>query len=81
MLPASYARSTASTPASLMRIPPKPWTSAIHAPATAAILAKLARPAPFQRPALGQQDGKGPATFDFLGFTLYWRRTRWGRWR
>ena len=36
---------------------------------------------PFQRPPLGQQDGKGPATFDFLGFTLYWRRTRQGRWR
>jgi group II intron reverse transcriptase/maturase len=36
---------------------------------------------PFQRPALEQQDGKGPATFDFLGFTLYWRRTRRGRWR
>jgi RNA-directed DNA polymerase len=36
---------------------------------------------PFQRPELGQQDGKGPATFDFLGFTLYQRRTRWGRWR
>jgi RNA-directed DNA polymerase len=36
---------------------------------------------PFQRPPLGQQEGKGPATFDFLGFTLYWRRTRQGRWR
>lgn len=36
---------------------------------------------PFQRPALGQQSGKGPATFDFLGFTLYWRRSRRGRWR
>ena len=36
---------------------------------------------PFQRPELGQQDGKGPATIDFLGFTLYQRRTRWGRWR
>jgi group II intron reverse transcriptase/maturase len=36
---------------------------------------------PFQRPGLEQQDGKGPATFDFLGFTLYWRRTRGGRWR
>ena len=23
---------------------------------------------------------KGPATFDFLGFTMYWRRTRRGRW-
>jgi len=36
---------------------------------------------PFQRPEQEQQDGKGPATFDFLGFTLYWRRTRRGRWR
>ena len=24
--------------------------------------------------------GKGPATFDFLGFTWYWRKTRKGRW-
>jgi group II intron reverse transcriptase/maturase len=24
--------------------------------------------------------GKGPATFDFLGFTHYWRRTRGGLW-
>jgi len=24
--------------------------------------------------------GKGPATFDFLGFTVYWRRTRKGTW-
>lgn len=36
---------------------------------------------PFLRPEQKQQSGKGPATFDFLGFTLYWRRTRWGRWR
>jgi group II intron reverse transcriptase/maturase len=36
---------------------------------------------PFQRPEQEQQSGKGSATFDFLGFTLYWRRTRWGRWR
>jgi RNA-directed DNA polymerase len=36
---------------------------------------------PFRRPASEQQEGKGPATFDFLGFTLYWRRTRGGRWR
>jgi group II intron reverse transcriptase/maturase len=34
----------------------------------------------FRRPPVGQQHGKGPATFDFLGFTLYWRRSRWGRW-
>jgi group II intron reverse transcriptase/maturase len=33
---------------------------------------------PFQRP-FGLK-GKGPATFDFLGFTLYWRRTQRGRW-
>ena len=26
-------------------------------------------------------EGKGSATFDFLGFTLYWRRTRSGKWR
>lgn len=36
---------------------------------------------PFRRPPAGQQGGKGPGTFDFLGFTLYWRRTRRGRWR
>ena len=35
---------------------------------------------PFRRPPAGQTSGKGPATFDFLGFTLYWRRTRSGRW-
>jgi RNA-directed DNA polymerase len=35
---------------------------------------------PFQRPSNGQKDGKGPATFDFLGFTVYWRRTRDGGW-
>lgn len=34
----------------------------------------------FRRPPSEQQDGKGPSTFDFLGFTLYWRRTRRGRW-
>lgn len=33
---------------------------------------------PFTRPK--GRDGKGPATFDFLGFTHYWRRTRTGRW-
>jgi RNA-directed DNA polymerase len=36
---------------------------------------------PFGRPPEGQQGGKGPAAFDFLGFTLYWRRGRGGRWR
>ena len=35
---------------------------------------------PFGCPPRRQQDGKGPATFDFLGFTLYWRRARSGRW-
>jgi len=35
---------------------------------------------PFRRPPVGQKRGKGPATFDFLGFTLYWARTRKGRW-
>jgi RNA-directed DNA polymerase len=35
---------------------------------------------PFRRPPAGQKGGEGPATFDFLGFTLYWARTRKGRW-
>ncbi len=35
---------------------------------------------PFRRPPAAQTGGKGPATFDFLGFTLHWRRTRSGRW-
>jgi group II intron reverse transcriptase/maturase len=35
---------------------------------------------PFRRPPAGQKGRKGPATFDFLGFTLYWARTRKGRW-
>jgi len=35
---------------------------------------------PFRRPPKGQTGGKGRATFDFLGFTLYWARTRKGRW-
>ena len=35
---------------------------------------------PFRRPPVGQKGSKGPATFDFLGFTLYWARTRRGRW-
>ena len=35
---------------------------------------------PFQRPPTAQMGGKGPATFDFLGFTLHWRRARSGRW-
>lgn len=35
---------------------------------------------PFRRPPARQQRGKGPATFDYLGFTLYWARSRRGRW-
>jgi RNA-directed DNA polymerase len=35
---------------------------------------------PFARPRRDQDEGKGPATFDFLGFTHYWRRSRAGRW-
>jgi group II intron reverse transcriptase/maturase len=34
---------------------------------------------PFDRPPQGTS-GKGPATFDFLGFTWYWRRSRKGWW-
>src|SRR5262247_1931369 len=35
---------------------------------------------PFGRPPQGQQRGTGPATFDFLGFTCSWARSRKGRW-
>jgi RNA-directed DNA polymerase len=35
---------------------------------------------PYQRPSRRQMGGKGPGTFDFLGFTLYWRKTRRGHW-
>ena len=35
---------------------------------------------PFARPDQDQRNGKGPATLDLLGFTLYWRRSRKGRW-
>jgi group II intron reverse transcriptase/maturase len=34
----------------------------------------------FRRPPSDQTEGKGPSTLDFLGFTLYWQRTRKGRW-
>ena len=34
----------------------------------------------FRRPPAAQRGGRGPGTFDFLGFTLYWRRSRRGRW-
>ena len=36
---------------------------------------------PFGRPPARQEGGKGPGTFDFLGFTLYWGRARTGRWK
>ena len=35
---------------------------------------------PFRRPPAGQSSGKGPATFDFLGFTLHYARAKTGRW-
>ena len=35
---------------------------------------------PFERPRFGA-DGTGSGTFDFLGFTMYWCRTRRGSWR
>jgi group II intron reverse transcriptase/maturase len=35
---------------------------------------------PFRKPGRMQQSGKGPGTFDFLGFTAYWRRSRKGHW-
>ena len=34
----------------------------------------------FGRPPKSHSSGKGRATFDFLGFTFYWARTRKGRW-
>jgi hypothetical protein len=34
----------------------------------------------FRSPRRSQGEGKGRGTFDFLGFTWYWRRTRRGRW-
>jgi group II intron reverse transcriptase/maturase len=34
----------------------------------------------FGRPPSDQKKGGGPASFDFLGFTHYWYRTRAGRW-
>lgn len=36
---------------------------------------------PFKRPYKSQNGGKGPDTFDFLGLTLFWQRTRQGGWR
>jgi len=32
----------------------------------------------FRRPSKEQTGGKGPGSFDFLGFTVYWRRNRKG---
>lgn len=32
----------------------------------------------FRRPPLDQKGGKGPGNFDFLGFTVYWRRNSRG---
>lgn len=34
----------------------------------------------FGRPPSDRMKGKGPASFDFLGFTHHWYRTRAGRW-
>lgn len=34
----------------------------------------------FKRPGDGKQDGKGPGTFDFLGFTHHWCRSQRGKW-
>jgi len=34
----------------------------------------------FRRPPRRQEHGKGRQSFDFLGFTWYWRRSRRGRW-
>jgi group II intron reverse transcriptase/maturase len=36
---------------------------------------------PFEKPPVTQGTGKGPATFDFLGFTVRWRRKRKAGWR
>lgn len=33
-----------------------------------------------RRPSREQKGGKGPNTFDFLGFTAYWRQSRKGHW-
>ena len=35
----------------------------------------------FRRPPQSQRDRQGPGTFDFLGFTHHWYRTRRGRWQ
>lgn len=35
---------------------------------------------PFDKPPRNSGTRKGPATFDFLGFTLFWRRSHTGAW-
>lgn len=35
----------------------------------------------FERPPRDQGGGKGPGSFDFVGFTVYWERGRTGSWR
>jgi RNA-directed DNA polymerase len=35
---------------------------------------------PFQRPPKGTTNGGGPTSFNLLGFTVYWRQSRSGRW-
>ena len=35
---------------------------------------------PFKRPSSNNEDGKGNGTFDFLGFTFYWSKSRRGYW-
>jgi RNA-directed DNA polymerase len=35
---------------------------------------------PFQRPRKSDPTRKGPGSFDFVGFTFYWRRSRSGSW-
>ena len=34
----------------------------------------------FRRPSKDQTNGKGPGSFDFLGFTIHWRRSLKGTW-
>jgi len=36
---------------------------------------------PFRKPGAGSDGGSTSATFDFLGFTIYWGRTQRGSWR
>ena len=36
---------------------------------------------PFRRPLWSSNQRKGPNTFDFLGFTVFWHRSRNGSWR